>query len=256
MENINISLGIELDKKQFNDNYIQGEVDKAVSDITVKVNNVKVGDVTKSLQNDIDKQAGNLNVQIKGVSIDKSEAQAVVERMANDIQKTLDKLPAEQKLKLVAEGGIFDMNAIRKELTNGVKNAISESMEEFELDFDKISVTGGKKAAESLVNILNEDFGSIGDSLTEELDNSIRKFTDSISASDRKKLINEILGEREEEVKALGRKYGLEFSNEMAKQIAAKATSILGSNYPYDVMEELGMPNNKELEKDLFGIMK
>ena len=29
MENINISLGIELDKKQFNDKYIQGEVDKA-----------------------------------------------------------------------------------------------------------------------------------------------------------------------------------------------------------------------------------
>ena len=93
MENINISLGIELDKKQFNDNYIQGQVDKAASNISVKVNNVKIKDVSKSIQNDLDKQVGNLDVQIKGVSLDESEIKSTVNRISDFIQKSLNSLP-------------------------------------------------------------------------------------------------------------------------------------------------------------------
>ena len=145
MENINISLGIELDKKQFNDNYIQGQVDKAASNIAVKVNNVKIKDVSKSIQNDLDKQVGNLDVQIKGVSLDESEIKSTVNRISDFIQKSLNSLPKEHMFKFTTDNGMLDVKQLQKEITNGIKNAINESMDLAEIDFDKLSVTGGKK---------------------------------------------------------------------------------------------------------------
>lgn len=179
MENINISLGIELDKKQFNDNYIQGQVDKAASNIAVKVNNVKIKDVSKSIQNDLDKQVGNLDVQIKGVSLDESEIKSTVNRISDFIQKSLNSLPKEHMFKFTTDNGMLDVKQLQKEITNGIKNAINESMDLAEIDFDKLSVTGGKKIANSIGDILQAE--SVASNIKEEvskINNELDKVSD------------------------------------------------------------------------------
>ncbi len=179
MENINISLGIELDKKQFNDNYIQGQVDKAASNIAVKVNNVKIKDVSKSIQNDLDKQVGNLDVQIKGVSLDESEIKSTVNRISDFIQKSLNSLPKEHMFKFTTDNGMLDVKQLQKEITNGIKNAINESMDLAEIDFDKLSVTGGKKIANSIGDILQAE--SVASNVKEEvskINNELDKVSD------------------------------------------------------------------------------
>lgn len=179
MENINISLGIELDKKQFNDNYIQGQVDKAASNISVKVNNVKIKDVSKSIQNDLDKQVGNLDVQIKGVSLDETEIKSTVNRISDFIQKSLNSLPKEHMFKFTTDNGMLDVKQLQKEITNGIKNAINESMDLAEIDFDKLSVTGGKKIANSIGDILQAE--SVASNIKEEvskINNELDKVSD------------------------------------------------------------------------------
>lgn len=113
MNNINISLGIELDKKQANDKHIQGEVDKVSSGVSIKVNKVEIGDVSKTVQNNLDKQVGSLNVNIKGVKVDESELQRTVDNLLGTIQDTLDQIPEEKRMKLIAEGDIFDLKSIK-----------------------------------------------------------------------------------------------------------------------------------------------
>lgn len=154
MNNINISLGIELDKKQANDKHIQGEVDKVSSGVSIKVNKVEIGDVSKTVQNDLNKQVGSLNVNIKGVKVDESELQKTVDNLLGTIQDTLDKIPEEQRIKLIAEGGIFDLKSIKNQLMNEVKGAMIDSMKSTELDFGKLSVTGVKDIVYKIVKEL------------------------------------------------------------------------------------------------------
>ena len=172
MNNINISLGIELDKKQANDKHIQGEVDKVSSGVSIKVNKVEIGDVSKTVQNNLDKQVGSLNVNIKGVKVDESELQKTVDNLLGTIQDTLDQIPEEKRVKLIAEGGIFDLKSIKNQLMNEVKGAMIDSMKSTELDFGKLSVTGVKDIVYKVVKELESqkiDL-NVGDSLKSVVD--------------------------------------------------------------------------------------
>ena len=172
MNNINISLGIELDKKQANDKHIQGEVDKVSSGVSIKVNKVEIGDVSKTVQNNLDKQVGSLNVNIKGVKVDESELQKTVDNLLDTIQDTLDQIPEEKRMKLIAEGGIFDLKSIKNQLMNEVKGAMIDSMKSTELDFGKLSVTGVKDIVYKIVKELESqkiDL-NVGDSLKSVVD--------------------------------------------------------------------------------------
>ena len=73
MENINISVGLELDKSQFNEKYVQGAIDDSVKNASIKIDNIKLGDVSKKIPNELTKQASRLKIQIKDVDINSKE---------------------------------------------------------------------------------------------------------------------------------------------------------------------------------------
>ena len=81
--------------------------------------------------------------------------------------------------KFTTDNGMLDVKQLQKEITNGIKNAINESMDLAEIDFDKLSVTGGKKIANSIGDILQAE--SVASNIKEEvskINNELDKVSD------------------------------------------------------------------------------
>ncbi len=194
MENINISLGIELDKKQFNDNYIQSEVDKASSDITVKVNNVKIGDVSREIQNDIDKQVGNIEVKIENTSIDKSKINNIIEDFINNVNNELSR----SGHILIGEDGVsLDNKALQNKLSKSIRASIQNAVESTEIDYGKISAVGSKKLAEQI----NQELSKVN---VDELKSELSSIKSEIKVEDGSlESAKESLRELSAEVKSL-----------------------------------------------------
>nr|DAM61171.1 MAG TPA: minor tail protein [Caudoviricetes sp.] len=142
MENINISVGIELDKSQFNEKNIQGEIDKNTKGLTVAIDGVKMGKVSKDIQSHIDKNAPKMQIQMKDLKGTFKDIDMFMNDVVAEVQKQLKDG--------FGDVNIFDPKEMQKQLNNTLKTIAQNTAVDLGLDIGKVSVTGGKKAVEEI----------------------------------------------------------------------------------------------------------
>jgi TP901 family phage tail tape measure protein len=137
MDNISVVVGIELDKSQFNEKHIQGQLDKVSENINLNLKKVKIGDISRELQSDLNKQTSNLEIQIKDVVMDKSLIDDFV-------------VHAQNLLKDIKISDAIDEKDIKSKIRNSIKEAFKDVGDLLKINFKSISVRGLKASLEKL----------------------------------------------------------------------------------------------------------
>lgn len=244
-ENLNISVGLELDKQQFNEKYIQGAIDNSAGNASIRINTVKLGNVTKDIQNDLSKQASQLKIQIKDVPVDTAGLE-VFSSKAEEVCKKFN-----ERLGNIRITGDLDLKNVEGQMKHDLKALMEDLSKELGIDGSKISITGIRGAARDFIETFqseiksfaispkvgNIDLGII-DNLDDELISKIKKsFNSSVS----------------EEFRGLGRELGIKFSKDFIKESVATIKSGDLVKFNNSILDEFEKSNGdydfSQLEK-------
>lgn len=214
MENINISVGLELDKSQFNEKYVQGAIDDSVKNASIKIDNIKLGDVSKKIPNELTKQASRLKIQIKDVDINSKEIDDFIKK-AEQVSKSFNE-KLSNNIKIT---GDLDLKNVEAQIKNDLKYLTEDLSKSLGIDGSKISITGIRGAARDFIETFQSEIkpfaispkvGSIDlgiiDNLDDELISKIKKSFNSDVA---------------EEFKSLGKELGILFSADFIREAVA-----------------------------------
>ena len=244
-ENLNISVGLELDKQQFNEKYIQGAIDNSAGNASIRINTVKLGNITKDIQNDLSKQASQLKIQIKDVPVDTAGLE-VFSSKAEEVCKKFN-----ERLGNIRITGDLDLKNVEGQMKHDLKVLMEDLSKELGIDGSKISITGIRGAARDFIETFqseiksfaispkvgNIDLGII-DNLDDELISKIKKsFNSSVS----------------EEFRGLGRELGIKFSKDFIKESVATIKSGDLVKFNNSILDEFEKSNGdydfSQLEK-------
>ena len=246
MENINISVGLELDKSQFNEKYVQGAIDDSVKNASIKIDNIKLGDVSKKIPNELTKQASRLKIQIKDVDINSKEIDDFIKK-AEQVSKSFNE-KLSNNIKIT---GDLDLKNVEAQIKNDLKYLTEDLSKSLGIDGSKISITGIRGAARDFIETFQSEIklfaispkvGSIDlgiiDNLNDELISKIKKsFNSSVS----------------EEFRGLGRELGIKFSKDFIKESVATIKSGDLVKFNNSILDEFEKSNGdydfSQLEK-------
>lgn len=240
MENINISLGIELDKKQFNDDYIQGKVDNEIGGVKIRVDKVEVGKVGQTLQNDLSEEASKLKIKIPNVDIDETGAKQLVDMVSNVLEEFNNISPS---INIDVKNSEF--NELKNNLTKNIKNSLTNFLEESGIDVSKMSITGVKAAAENIKDEFKDEMS--------DFDAGGMKFIEDIGYEMKENLGKYLLDSRNAAFRELGEKYGLELSEGFIEEAVRGITNF--SVEPFENVKDMYTGSNMDgLETDFIDL--
>lgn len=214
MENINISVGLELDKSQFNEKYVQGAIDDSVKNASIKIDNIKLGDVSKKIPNELTKQASRLKIQIKDVDINSKEIDDFIKK-AEQVSKSFNE-KLSNNIKIT---GDLDLKNVEAQIKNDLKYLTEDLSKSLGIDGSKISITGIRGAARDFIETFQSEIKSFAISpKVGSIDLGIIDNLDDELISKIKKSFNSDVAE---EFKSLGKELGILFSADFIREAVA-----------------------------------
>lgn len=214
-ENIVISVGVEIDKKQINEKSIQGQINDSVGNAKIQIQEFQIGDVSKKLQSEIDKSVKKVKIEFKDTNISKSQLNSISKKLTSifeDINNSKN---------LISLGNsAVDTKGFEKAIREGLSETFGNAVKDVKIDFGKTSITNVAAVARNIHSELQNELEG-----RSKLNPKIDFKLESVDSDGINKIIQSIAMGQFDEFRKVGLKYGTEFSNEFTRGLIKSVNS-------------------------------